>query len=132
MATPTLNFPPCEATTSAPVEEALEHFTSRFQQACFPSTLSAKAKTQLVSVFDRTVRHAMENEDFKWRLGEICTQFALDRVAEIAVTAKYDSPTVVISSSTLEAAALKVIRYWKPKCELRAIFCVNFDIEETE
>ncbi|HEU4558305.1 MAG TPA: hypothetical protein VFS20_10660, partial [Longimicrobium sp.] len=85
MATPDLDFPECEAQTSAPIEEALEHFTNRFRQACFPSTLSTKAEEQLVSVFNRTVRHAMENEGFKWQLGEVCTEFALARVADIAV-----------------------------------------------
>jgi hypothetical protein len=129
MATSTLNFPPCSATTSVPVEEAREHFIDRFMQACYPSTLSARATTQLDSIFDRTARYAMETQGFKWQLGETCTEFALARVAEIGFAAKYDSPSDVISASTLEAASLKVIRYWKPKCELRAIFCVNYDDE---
>jgi len=123
-------LPPCEGTTTVPVPVAFEHFNARFRQGCYPSKLNEEAEQELVRIFNRTVRHAMEELHYKWELGEICTQWALARVEEIAQVAKYDSGgSSVITAAILKAASLKVICYWKPRCP-GAIFCVLYLTED--
>jgi hypothetical protein len=117
---------PCIATVSATPEEAFIDFHQRFRQHCFPSKLDASAEEKLVQVFDRTVRYAIENNLTVWQLGDACAEFALDRVAEIATFAKLDASGEVISGWMVEAAAHRVVEYWRPKCGLRAVFCVDY------
>ena len=112
------------------LKKARAAFNRRFLRGHHPATLSAGAEKHQKRIFARTICDAIAN-GFCWEEGTEPTEFALDRIADIATMARYLSGEDKVSLNTLEYAERVVIRYWKKKCSFgdakREIFCKRYD-----
>jgi hypothetical protein len=101
-------------------------FNARFYAALEPSTQHMDLPGKLHDIYLKTVDYAIRVCGHKWDHDSKADHFALERVADIAMLAKYEAGEGKVTPEMLLRAADKVIAYWRPRCNYRTVFCAGY------
>jgi hypothetical protein len=119
------------STGSGGKDKARRDFIDRFHASAPAGRLTQKAQKQLERIFKHTAGHAIDIGEIDWLANDAETRkkkkFYLDCAQEVAEEALVIAGSGTIDKNELLAGSDKVVARHRPRCELRHIFCADYD-----